>query len=109
MLCCSCLLLAHWKTHSRHYKGARGGSCEPCQESKEVIKLYIVDYTGPLSALLDDLFNNIIASPPSLAPWEKSHVRQETRVSHRAEPRGLARCPFFVRFVLEPIQREPQK
>lgn len=32
-------------------QGARGGSCEPCQESKEAIKLYIVDYTGPLSAL----------------------------------------------------------
>lgn len=77
------------------HKGARGGSCEPCQESKEVIKLYIVDYTGPLSALLDDLFNNIIASPPSRRGRKAMCAKRQgfpTGLSRGASRAALSSC-----------------
>lgn len=52
------------RKHTQDATGRARGSCERCHESKEAIKLYIVDYR-PLFALLDDLFNDIISSPPS--------------------------------------------
>lgn len=102
-MCCSCLLLP--KNALETLQGAWWARVNGVTSQKKRLN-FILLAPRPLVALLDDLFNNIVASPPS------RRGRKAMCGTRQGLPTGLNRrasraALFFVCFVLEPIEREP--
>lgn len=85
MLCCSCLLLAHWKTHSRHCRAHEAARVNRVRSQKRRLNSILSTIPGPSLPSLDDLFNNIIASPPS------RRGRKAMCAKRQGFPTGLSR------------------
>lgn len=95
LLRCSCLLeelieLTPTHTHTADAEARGAARVSGVSGEKERLKSILWTHRAPATALFPHK-----ACPP-LAPWEKSHVCHETRLSHRARVTGPRELPFFV-------------